>query len=134
MRKKLRCMVFCIAEAIRKRKQQLFRVCRQVCLMHDGANSKLFWRFSLCTAEHKRESGLLCVDNLVEKHTTQDTLALANSMKHITQNSVHCVENAPFEKAAWRATNGVYGVRPLLAQEGHSPFQARKAKDVVYGV
>jgi hypothetical protein len=86
-RKKMRAMTYCLAEAIRRMKLPILVKAKQAALMHDGADDKLYCRFTVCTPEHTRVTGFLGVDNTVQKHHTADSLALANSLKSIVEGA-----------------------------------------------
>ena len=101
-RKKLRAMMYCIAEACRRMKQKDLSKARQAALMHDGADDKLYCRLSLCTPEQTRVVGFLGVDNTVEKYKTADSLALANSLINITEAAFTEWEGVPFKTEEWR--------------------------------
>ena len=101
-RKKMRAMTYCLAEAIRRMKLPILVKAKQAALMHDGADDKLYCRFTVCTPEHTRLTGFLGADNTVQKHHTADSLALANSLKSITEGAFTQWKGVPFKTEEWR--------------------------------
>ncbi len=82
-RKKLRKMMYCLAEAHRRCKHGVFATTPQASIMQDGAASKLFARFSCCDNKLQRYAGHLGIYDTVTKHNTSDSVAIAQSMVSI---------------------------------------------------
>ena len=101
-RNKLRRMLFCLAEASRQAKRKLFAQASQACMMHDGADSKLFARFALCNKDMERKYGFFGVFDMVCVHKTADSLALAQSLSSIITNSCTQFLGAPFKSPEWK--------------------------------
>jgi hypothetical protein len=101
-RKKLRKMMYCLAEAHRRCKQTVFATTSQASIMQDGAASKLFAGFSCCTKDLERYAGHLGIYDTVTKHKTADSLALAQSMVSIVTDA--CTEwfGVPFKSEEWK--------------------------------
>ena len=105
-RMKIRRMVYCLAEAARRKKQALFAMTPQACIMHDGADSKLFARWTCSTVNGlDRASGYLGTFAIVAEHKTADSLALAQSLAAITK--IACTEwhGAPGKNQEWMSKN-----------------------------
>ena len=104
-RKKLRKMMYCLAEAHRRCKQSVFATTSQASIMQDGAASKFFARFSCCTKDLQRYAGHLGIYDTVTKHKTSDSLALAQSMVSIVTDA--CTEwfGVPFKSEEWEKDN-----------------------------
>ena len=96
-RKKLRNMMYCLAEAHRRATQCLFATTPQASIMQDGADSKLFARYACCTNQLQRTNGHLGVFNFVAKHKAADSLALAHSMDSIVKEACTEWSGVPFK-------------------------------------
>ena len=104
-RKKLRKMMYCIAEAHRRYKHSVFATTSQASIMQDGASGKLFARFSCCDNKLQRYGGHLGIYDLVTQHKTADSVAVAQSMVSIVTQA--CTEwfGAPFKSDEWKKDN-----------------------------
>ena len=103
-RKKLRKMMYCLAEAPRRCKQSVFATTSQASIMQDGAASKLFATFSCFTKDLQRYAAHLGIYDTVTKHKTSDSLALAQSMVSIVMDA--CTEwfGVPFKSEECKKT------------------------------
>ena len=135
-RKKLRKMLFCFAEASRQAKRRQFTTASQACMMHDGADSKLFARYALCTKDIERKYGFLGVHDLVQQHKTADSLALASSLSSIIKHSCTQFFGAPYKSPEWKkkhekldekAYNNIkVAISQLVADEAADEGRARE--------
>ena len=135
-RYKLRRMLFCLAEASRQAKRHQFTTASQACMMHDGADSKLFARYALCTKDIERKYGFLGVFDLVQQHKTADSLALASSLSSIITNSCTQFYGAPYKSPEWKekhekldekAYNNIkVAISQLVADEAADEGRARE--------
>ena len=71
-------------------------------MMHDGADSKLFARYALCTKDIERKYGFFGVFDLVQQHKTADSLALASNLSSIITNSCTQFLGAPYKSPEWK--------------------------------
>ena len=135
-RYKLRRMLFCLAEASRQAKRHQFTTASQACMMHDGADSKLFARYALCTKDIERKYGFFGVFDLVQQHKTADSLALASSLSSIITNSCTQFFGAPYRSPEWKkkheklnekAYNNIrVAISQLVADEAADEGRARE--------
>ena len=135
-RYKLRRMLFCLAEASRQAKRHQFTTASQACMMHDGADSKLFARYALCTKDIERKYGFFGVFDLVQQHKTADSLALASSLSSIITNSCTQFLGAPYKSPEWKkkhekldekAYNNIrVAISQLVADEAADEGRARE--------
>jgi hypothetical protein len=103
-RKKLRKMMYCIAEAHRRYKQSVFATTPQASIMQDGASGKLFARFSCCDNKLQRYSGHLGIYDLTTQHKTADSVAVAQSMVSIVTEACTEWSHTPFKSDEWKKT------------------------------
>ena len=135
-RYKLRRMLFSLAEASRQAKRHQFTTASQACMMHDGADSKLFARYALCTKDIERKYGFFGVFDLVQQHKTADSLALASSLSSIITNSCTQFLGVPYKSPEWKkkhvkldekAYNNIrVAISQLIADEAADEGRARE--------
>ena len=99
---KLRRMLYCLAEASRQAKRHQFTTASQACMMHDGADSKLFARYALCTKDIERKFRFLGVFDLVQQHKDSDSFAMASSLASMIKNYCTQFLGAPYKTAEWK--------------------------------
>ena len=112
-RKKLRKMMYCIAEAHRRYKQSVFATTPQASIMQDGASGKLFARFSCCDNKLQRYSGHLGIYDLTTQHKTADSVAVAQSMVSIVTEACTEWSHTPFKSDEWKKDNEKVNVEAL---------------------
>ena len=105
-------------------------------MMHDGADSKLFARYALCTKYLERKYGFFCVFDLVQQHKTADSLALASSLSSIIKNACTTFHGAPYKSPEWKkkhekldekAYNNIkVAISQLVADEAADEGRARE--------
>ena len=71
-------------------------------MMHDGADSKLFARYALCTKNIERKHGFFGVFDIVQEHKTADSLALASSLSSMITNACTQFFGAPYKSPEWK--------------------------------
>ena len=112
-RKKLRKMLFCLAEAIRSNKMKMFTEIGGMSLHHDGAEGHLFSSFAV---SHKfvRRVGFLCAYPMVQQTGFQDGCAIASSLKKSVEWACTSLRSAPFKDRAW---HDAHSKRAEIAEE-----------------
>ena len=104
-RKKLRAMIYALAEAVRHFKLRAFRTATQASLHHDGAEDKLICRFSLSDKDGARRCGFLSLVNLVESYSSLGSVALAQGLCDMVAKTCQQNVNAPYKKGDWLLEN-----------------------------
>ena len=104
-RKKLRAMIYALAEAVRHFKLRAFRTATQASLHHDGAEDKLICRFSLSDKDGARRCGFLSLVNLVESYSSLGSVALAQGLCDMVAKACQQNVNAPYKKGDWLLEN-----------------------------